>query len=244
VRVFVAALAFAAVVPFVPSGAVASEQFELLRLDGSYLKWGAPRLGTPAQVRYAFATAPVHFAGAINCESMVPLGPLLAASHVERSRFREEVAAAFGMWQRAADITFAETDDPASADILIGTQATPRGFAFTNVDYDRADPAPVRRIAKSLICLSPAKTWKVGFDGNMDVYDIRYTVAHEVGHAIGLDHPSPSGQLMSFRYGEDFRVLRSGDASGAVRLYGKPGTPVAAAPPTPAGGATPDMALR
>jgi Matrixin len=244
VRAFVAVLALATVGPLVASGAAASEQFELLRLDGSYLKWGTPRLGTPAQVRYAFVTEPVRFAGAINCEAMVPLDPLLATSHVERARFREEVAAAFDMWRRAADVTFAETSDPASADILIGAQASPRGFAFTNVDYDRADPSPVGRIKKSLICLNPTKAWKVGFDGNMDVYDIRYVIGHEVGHAIGLDHPSPSGQLMSFRYGEDFRVLRSGDASGAAMLYGKPGTPVAAAPPQPAGGRAPDMALR
>ena len=107
-----------------------------------------------------------------------------------------------------------------------------------------AEPSPARRIAKSLICLNPAKSWKIGFNGNMDVYDLRYTIAHEVGHAIGLDHPSPSGQLMSFRYDEDFRSLRPGDVSGAVALYGKPGTPVAAAPPKPAGGAAPDMALR
>jgi hypothetical protein len=244
VRAFAAVLALALVVPFVASGAAASEQFELLRLDGGYLKWGASRLGTPAHVRYAFVTAPMRFTGAINCDTMVPLDRLLEASHIDGSRFREEVTAAFAMWQRVADITFAETSDPASADVLIGAQAIPRAFAFTNVDYDHADASPVRSIAKSLICLNPAKSWKIGFDGSMDVYDLRYVIAHEVGHAIGLDHPSPSGQLMSFRYGEDFRSLRPGDASGAVALYGKPGTPVAAVPPKPAGGATPDMALR
>ena len=38
-------------------GAAASNEFLLLRLDGTYVKWGAPRMGTPAQVRYAFTRA-------------------------------------------------------------------------------------------------------------------------------------------------------------------------------------------
>jgi hypothetical protein len=66
--------------------------------------------------------------------------------------------------------------------------------------------------------------WKVGFDGNLDVYDLRYTLEHEIGHAIGLDHPSPSGQLMSYRYDEGQSGLQSGDIKGAALLYGpKPG---------------------
>lgn len=243
-RVFVALLAFALVVPFAQSAALASDAFHLLRLDGSYLKWGAPRLGTPAHVRYAFVTSAMRFPGAINCEAMVPIEPMLAASQVVDDRFRVEIEAAFAMWERAADIKFVQTDDPMAADILIGAQANPRGFAFTNVDYDRASAPAVRQLVKSLICFNPEKRWKIGFDGNMDIYDLRYAMAHEIGHAIGLDHPSPSGQLMSFRYGEDFRTLRVGDESGAIALYGKPGKPVVAAAPKPAGAQLPDMALR
>lgn len=222
----------------------ASDQFLLLRLDGVHVKWGAPQLGTSAQVRYAFATGATAVPGAINCEVMMPPEALLEASHINRARFRQEVAIAFAMWQGAADIGFVEVSDPTSADILIGAQGNPRGFAFTNVDYERAHGgASVQRIEKSLICLNPNKRWKIGFDGNMDVDHIRYAIAHEVGHAIGLDHPSPSGQLMSFRYGEDFRTLRPGDVSGAVALYGRRGAPVVAAAPKP-GAPVPDMALR
>jgi hypothetical protein len=211
-------------------GAAASEEFLLLRLDGAYVKWGTPRLGTPAQIRFAFISAPLDSPGAINCGAMVPIGPLLDASRIERERFHQEVAAAFGLWEAAAGVRFVENADAGGADILIGAQANPRGFAFTNVDHDRTGLTPVsatsvqvRGIEKSLICLNPTKLWKVGFDGNLDVYDIRYTIAHEVGHAIGLDHPSPSGELMSFRYTEDFRGLQPGDVAGAVALYGEAG---------------------
>jgi hypothetical protein len=243
VRAVAAVLALALGVPLAPPAARASDAFHLLRLDGAYLKWGTAALGTPAHVRYAFVTAPAHFPGAINCDAMVPLAPMLKASGIGAERFRAEVTAAFAMWQQAADIVFGEVADPAAADIVIGAQAKPRGFAFTNVDYDHAAPGPVRALHKSLICFNPDKPWKTGFDGNVEVYDIRYAMAHEIGHAIGLDHPSPSGQLMSFRYGEDFRTLRAGDASGAIALYGKPGAPVVVATPKP-GAPPPDMALR
>jgi hypothetical protein len=243
VRAVAAVLALVLAVPAAAPAASASDAFHLLRLDGTYLKWGAPALGTPAHVRYAFVTAPVRFPGAINCDAMVPIEPMLKASAIGAERFRSEVKAAFAMWQQAADVAFSEVAEPAAADILIGAQAKPRGFAFTNVDYDHAASGPVRVLKKSLICFNPDKPWKTGFDGNVEVYDIRYAMAHEIGHAIGLDHPSPSGELMSFRYGEDFRTLRAGDESGAIALYGKPGAPVVVAAPKP-GAPPPDMALR
>src|SRR5262249_25456770 len=54
----------------------------------------------------------------------------------------------------------------------------------------------------------------------LDVYDLRCTIAHEIGHAIGLDHPSAAGQLMSYRYDEKHSGLQSGDIKGAMLLYG------------------------
>jgi hypothetical protein len=250
VRFFAVLATLAAGVAATCCAAAASDEFLLLRLDGAYVKWGAPRLGTTARVRYAFITAPMQFPGAINCSSMVPIDALLDASRIERERFRQESTAAFGLWHAVADVGFVESADPAAADILIGAERSPRGFAFTNVDYDRVGEAPastgavpVRRIQKSLICLNPAKFWKVGFDGDLDVYDIRYTIAHEVGHAIGLDHPSPSGELMSFRYSENFRTLQPGDVAGAVALYGKPGAAIAESSSKPSAAAASDMAL-
>ena len=80
-------------------------------------------------------------------------------------------------------------------------------------------------IGRSLICLNPTQPWKIGFDGRLDVYDLRYTIAHEIGHAIGLDHPSAAGQLMSYRYDErqpacsraTSRARRCSTARGRVR---------------------------
>jgi hypothetical protein len=221
-----------------------AEPFLLLRLDGHLVKWGEAELGRGATVRYALVDKPLRFPGARNCTDMTGVEPLLARSGIDAARFRKEVAAAFAMWESAADIKFVNVTDPANADILIGAQATPRGWAFANVVYDRAAGTKVRSIEKSLICLNPEKPWKTAFGGDSAAYDVRYTIAHEIGHAIGLDHPDSADQLMSFRYGERFRTLQAGDLRAAVALYGKAGAPATAGAPPAAGTGTPEMGLR
>lgn len=165
------------------------------------------------------------------------------------SDFRREVRAAFSAWEQAANIVFKETRSIADAGILIGADAKSRGRAFTNVALHQSaasvpKPAETDTIRQSLICLNPDQPWKIGFNGDLNVYDLRFTVTHEIGHAIGLDHPSPEGQLMSFRYVEKSRVPLAGDVAGAVALYGRKGmspqqNPVkGAAEPSPLSGDT------
>ena len=136
---------------------------------------------------------------------------------------RMTFAAAFAMWERAANISFQAVEHPAVADILIGAQAEPKGRAFTEVIYDRksvaaalpagalsppdtrAMPGAIRRIDKALICLNPDKSWKVGFGGDVEVYDLRYTVAHEIGHIIGARHDLSLDTIMTpFPYGHGY----------------------------------------
>ncbi len=202
--------------------------FELLDIDGSHVRWRA-KPGETLVVRYALVFKPRSFADARNCAGMTSIGKLLSTSKIDLQTFRSEVRAAFDMWQGAADIQFVEIDDPSKAGILIGAQAAPSGRAFADVKYRPGD-SPVRDIERSLICFNPVIPWKVGFDGNVNSYDIRYAVAHEIGHAIGLDHAGRSGQLMSFRYDEKFRRLQGGDIAGAAALYG----PRMGVMPTPA----------
>jgi hypothetical protein len=146
----------------------------------------------------------------------------------------EEVAAAFAMWETAANVIFKEAPEAGPADILIGAQTEPDGWAFADVFYDAGSADAVKPITKSLVCLNPKRPWKVGFDGDLKTYDLRYTLAHEIGHAIGLDHPAGANQIMGYRYEERFRALQPGDIRGAVALYGAPSQPalqVASEPP-------------
>jgi hypothetical protein len=214
------------------SATQAEPPFLLLKLDGAYVKWGDPVLGTGAKVRYALLTDRREFSGARNCGDMTSLDPALQREGIASEQLRTETAAAFAMWQRAANIEFEAVDNPDQADILIGAQSIPAGRAFANVTYRKEEQGATRRIDKALICLNPRQPWKVGFGGNTNAYDLRYTIAHEIGHAIGLNHPGPSGQLMAFKYAESFRGLQTGDLGGAVALYGsRDGSTAASVPP-------------
>ncbi|WP_139111097.1 matrixin family metalloprotease [Stappia indica] len=227
--------------------------FTPLRLEGSILKWGEPRVGTPARVTYAFAEGPVSRPDARNCREMQGLDRLVKASGETAQAIRAEAAAAFRMWSEVSGLVFEEIADTDAANILLGAQAMPRGYAFTNVDFARQDApglmeaggsdgrglnlpitakgegartAPVAAriapITRSAICLNPGHDWKIGFDGNLAAYDLRYTFAHEIGHAIGLDHHLKGMSIMHFKYSEIFQGLQPADISGVQWLYGLP----------------------
>jgi hypothetical protein len=216
------------------AGAVSGHR--LLVLDGEIVKWGTPVLGTGATVTYALATSPVSFPEARNCRSVMPMTTLLAGSDVASTTFAGEVTAAFAAWSAVANLVF-EPAAPEVADILIGAQGQPFGRAFTNVAHSAGTEAGAAAIVRSVICLNPDQKWKVGFDGDLDVYDLRYTLEHEIGHAIGLDHPGTPGVLMDFRYRETVDAPQAADIAGAVALYGEKGAmpPVAAAAAPPIG---------
>lgn len=198
----------------------ASPAFRFLNLDKQVARWAPRADGQPRVVSYAVLQASYTRQAARNCSSMTPLMDALGASTVSLDTLRAELRAAFDTWEAIVPLRFVETLRVEDAGIVIGAQAVPRGRAFTNVELAARHVGGEPSIDSALICLNPRQRWKVGFDGDLDVYDLRYTFAHEIGHAIGLDHPGPSGQLMSFRYTEAFREPQAGDVSGARALYG------------------------
>lgn len=222
-------------VPLVtPLPVIASEtEFRLLELDGHKVKWGDRRLGVGARISYAFATEALQFADVYNCGEILPID-VLARENLSAELLSSETAAAFRVWERAANLSFYQVSDVRDADIVLGAQGLPEGRAFANVSYAPESADGVRAIKQALVCLNPEHKWKVGFDGDEDVYDIRYTLIHEIGHAIGLDHPGRSGQVMAYRYTEAFADLQPGDLHGVRQLYGPAdsfATQLAAQPP-------------
>lgn len=202
-----------------PVGAAEKEAYNLLTLDGHYLKWGGPNASSRVTVTYALTRREAAYPSAFNCKKMQPIGRSGIGARFDEDLLRRELDAAFAMWSRVAGIDFVATEDEDKAGIVIGAQVVPRGRAFTNVAYKPHGPN-FGSITRSMICLNPDIAWKVGFDGNVDIFDLRYTLAHEIGHAIGLDHPGPEGQVMGFRYDESFDDLQRGDVEGVVALYG------------------------
>ena len=194
-------------------------QFKILRILGHDVRWIGRRVEGETFLTYRIVDRSLRFAGADNCRILVP--PVgLAAHGISQQMFRRELDAAFAEWSRVARISFVEAAGEADADILIGAQGEPTGRAFAQVFFDTAGTSPVRAITRSLICLNLEMPWKIGFDGNLGVYDLKFTLTHEIGHAIGLDHPAEAGQLMWFRYDEKARGPQAGDVLGAALLYG------------------------
>ena len=205
-----------------PADAQDAEAFRVLKLEGHQVRWLLQVGGGPRVVTYRIVTEKVEFPAARNCRGLAPFDGLAAGSGLSPAAVKAEVAAALAMWEAAANIVFKEASDGGPADILIGAQIEPDGWAFADVFYEAGSSEAVKPITQALVCLNPVKPWKVGFDGDLRTYDLRYTLAHEIGHAIGLDHPAGGNQIMNYRYEERFRALQPGDVRGAVALYGAP----------------------
>lgn len=200
----------------------ASDNYRYLRFGGDPVKWRQPKAPMPVRLSYAIATKAAHDKEAINCGDIGPVDPLLETSELSLDAFKDALQIALRRWERAANIVFVATTDEDIADMVIGAQLRPRGIAYANVSLGDELSGEYRLIERSRVCLNPERRWKVGFDGNLDVYDLVHTLTHEVGHAIGLDHPKGDDNVMSFQYRETLTGLSAGDILGIRGIYGAP----------------------
>jgi hypothetical protein len=207
--------------------AQAGEAYRLLRLDGRPAKWGLAVMGRGVILTYAVLAAPASLSGSRNCRAIKSINGLLAHSGLARKTFDREVSAAFGLWEAAADVRSRRVEHVDKADIVISAEAVPDGVSYADVTLASSHAGIVARIAKGIVCLNPAVYWMAKERGDSDsrianigVYQLRFTLAHEIGHVLGLDHPGPTGELMSFEYDQTIDGLRAGDIAGIVALYG------------------------
>jgi hypothetical protein len=200
-----------------PAGATG---FRLLRLDGAALKWGEPRMATGAAVTWGFATADAAFPDAINCKRLAPMAELAPAWGGNPARLARIAAGAFAMWSRAADLDFRRAAPGEAPDILIGAQGVPDHVAFANV-WHGAPEGGIAPLTRATVCLNPEQAWSAGpGPAPAGALDLETVLAHEIGHAIGLDHPGAKGSLMGYSNQGSIDHLMPGDVAGAVALYG------------------------
>jgi hypothetical protein len=225
--------------------AAAAEPRGLIEFGGRHVKWGAPDYGSGAEITYAFLHRARSFPGARNCSDMLPIASLTKRAAIPGPVLRATVAEAAAMWSSVAPLTFREVASTDAADILIGAQNGRRGVAFTNVSPDDRTGS-VARLTQAAICLDPTERWSAGWDGDATTYDLPRVMAHELGHAIGLDHQGRDGGIMGYAYIEQPAIVPSpADVAAVTRLYGWGGMSTAslthdtaARPPSsiPAGG--------
>jgi hypothetical protein len=202
--------------------AAPAEEFRLLKIDGLLLKWGEPVAGSAAEVSWGFAAERRSFPDTINCGELAPVETLLDAWDLGRDELHAIAVDAFGLWSGAAGIAFREAAPGETPDILIGAQAQPHKTAFANVWWDAsAAQDGIAPLTAATVCFNPGVGWPSGpSDPDTDAVDLRFALAHEIGHAIGLDHPGPSGALMGFRSLSEIGRMMPGDIAGALALYG------------------------
>jgi hypothetical protein len=222
-------LATAALFAFVAS-ANADDTFRLLQIDGHNVKWGTPVLGKAATVTYAVVSGDTKIVGNVNCLHVTGIEGLLARSHVARRLFDHELASALSLWQSAANIRFIRAKRVSAADIVFSAEVVPDGIAYADVTLAGAGEGGVSRLKRGIVCLNPDIRWNAtrgektefGAEGeSIEGLRLGYALAHEIGHVLGLDHPGPEGELMSFEYGSHFEGLKPGDIAGIATLYGR-----------------------
>ncbi len=215
-RLLGASLLAVALVAPIPAGAV---DYRLLKLDGWHLKWGAAEMGTGATVTYGFATKRQSFPDAINCRALAPMAELAAAWGNDPGRLAALAAEAFAIWSREADVAFRPVGPGEAPDILIGAQGEAARIAFANV-WHAPGAGGIAPLTRATICFNPRLAWSTGEPAPAHAFDLQTVLAHEIGHAIGLDHPGATGALMGFSNQGDIDHLMPGDIAGAVALYG------------------------
>lgn len=215
-------LIFGLAVASLTATALAGEGISLLYIAGAPVAWPHADAPLAGDVNLSFAVlADGSMAtGGANCGGLTGMKRLRDHSSIDRAQIDGAVAVALRRWQEAARVSFQRVHDAKRADIIIGTSIRPHGIAFVDLETAPSDPGRTTAIQKAFVCLNPEQKWKLGFDGNLEVYDLVHVLTHEFGHTLGLDHPSARGHVMSFKYTERLRALTPLDQSSIQALYG------------------------
>ena len=104
--------------------------FKLLKFGGASVRWRNVTPGRAPVVSYGIVVETREVIGARNCRKLTSLDRLAATSQLSGEVIRREIDSAFAMWQAAANIDFRAAEAPLTADILIGAEVEPVGWAF------------------------------------------------------------------------------------------------------------------
>lgn len=194
-------------------------------------KWGPAAFGTGATVTWSLMPTGTDCGAEGGPCTISHLGAFMPVG------YHAAITAAFAAWSAVADLTFIEVaDDGAAFNTAVpdaGVRGNIRlgGHAFDGAGGTLAHgfyPPANGATAAGDIHFDTGDAWKIGFGG--PGFDIFQVAAHELGHAIGLDHTGVPASLMNPFYTEAFSGPQADDIAGAVFIYGKATTPP---PPTP-----------
>lgn len=182
-------------------------------------KWGDPTMGTPGGVvTWSLMPTGVNIIEGADVYTNSSLYDFMPGG------FKTEVEKAFNAWSAVANISFLEVPDgggdfnsESTGDIRIGGHAFDGAFGTLAHGYF---PPVNGTFAAGDIHFDIAENWVIGFPG--PGIDISQVLAHEIGHAIGLDHTEVPDSLMNPFYSEAFFGPQADDIAGAQFIYGLP----------------------
>lgn len=141
---------------------------------------------------------------------------------------RNAIRDAFRLWAEYTNLNFVEGSSAGNSDIVISWGAFNHGDDFPFDDLGgvlaHAYQPPANGTSHNLtgdIHFDESETWTTALRPNAaNPRDLVTVAAHEIGHALGLEHTTVAGSLMLANYTGSHRYLCRDDILGIQSIYG------------------------
>ncbi|MEM6744451.1 MAG: matrixin family metalloprotease [Pseudomonadota bacterium] len=139
---------------------------------------------------------------------------------IVQTAFRKRVEEAFDLWEAVLDIEFVQVASSARADIQMGFAEIDGPGGVLGQALTRFSG---RRLERASIVMDIDEAWTADADFSGvrrgDPQNFFAVFAHELGHAIGLDHLSNPNTLM-YPFSNGVTTLSKSDVRAGASLYG------------------------
>ena len=163
-----------------------------------------------------------------------------APSSLTQAAVQAALQTALDAWAAVADISFTRTSQPNQSDSIDFTFGTLDGPGGTLAEAYLPDDVNTSRIAGD-IQFDASEVWEVGNALGGAAMDLVLTAAHEIGHALGLEHSNLAGSIMApaISPDEQFTGLDRSDEAAILELYAAARPAKSTTPTTPTTRTTP-----